>query len=111
MRGILGEGWARLAAGAQDLWAVLWEELGVEAGASREALAALARLGRPVEPFDQGPFLGPFVGLVGALLAAALAGVAFSALAALLASALALALLLSRLFGLSLELGAPVAAA
>lgn len=111
MTGVFGEGWARIAAGAEELWAALWEEIGVDPAGSREALAALARLGRPVEPFDRGPFLGPFVGLVGALLAAVLAGVALSALATLLASALALALLLSRVFGISLELAAPFAAA
>jgi hypothetical protein len=98
----LGEIWRSLE-GA--LGAVLGRE-GVDAEA---AWRSVARLGRPVEPFDRPDFLAPLIGIAGLFVGLLLCGVALASLGSLVASLIALGLLLTRVFGISVEVGAPAA--
>lgn len=73
---------------------------------SREGLREIVRLAEPVSPFDRPSMLAPLFGLAAALLGLVLSGVAVSALSTLLASLLGLAFLLTRVYGITLEVGA-----
>lgn len=70
---------------------------------SREAATELARLTRPVEPFNASDLLAPLIGVAGLLLGVILAGVAVASLGTLLASMLSLGFLLTEVFGITLE--------
>lgn len=92
--------WAAGAAGA------IGEQLGDAGWFSRDAVREIVRLAEPVAPFNRPSLLAPLFGLAAALLALILGGVAISSLSTLLASLLGLGLLLTRVYGVTLEVGA-----
>lgn len=91
-----------LAEQVRAFWARLRSEL-PESLFSREGATELARLTRPVEPFNYSDLLAPVIGLAGLLLGVLLTGVALASLGTLLASMLALGFLLTEVFGVTLE--------
>ncbi len=105
-----GIGFGTLAELASRTWTAvrdgLAEALSGEDLLTREGLQGLVRLARPIAPFNQPELAAPLVGLAGALLSLVLAGVAVSSLGTLLVALLALAFLLTRVYGVSLEIGA-----
>jgi hypothetical protein len=86
-------------------WDVVAEGFEWEEWLSREGFTSLARMTRPIEPFNQPQFAAPIVGLAGAVLGLVLMGVAVSSLATLLIALLALGFMLARVYGVRLEFG------
>lgn len=76
---------------------------------SGDAWRSVARLSRPVDPFDRPDFLAPLIGIAGLVVGLLLCGIAIASLGSLVASLMALGLLLTRVFGISVEVGAPAA--
>ena len=105
--------WQAVTEPLVGLWKALESRFGLLADLVRSDPSAaerwqnVARLGRPVEPFDQPDFLAPLIGIAGLLAGALLCGVALVSLGSLLLSLIALGLLLTRVFGISVEVAAP----
>jgi hypothetical protein len=107
--------WRSLTEPLAGLWRSLEGGIGAFVGLegvdpfAGETWRSVARLGRPVEPFDRPDFLAPLIGIAGLLVGVLLCGVALASLGSLLVSLIALGLLLTRVFGISVEVGAPAA--
>jgi hypothetical protein len=107
--------WRSLTEPLVGLWQSLEGRIGAFVGLegvdpfAGETWRSVARLGRPVEPFDRPDFLAPLIGIAGLLVGVLLCGVALASLGSLLVSLIALGLLLTRVFGISVEVGAPAA--
>lgn len=91
-----------LARQVSEFWERLRERLPQDLF-SRETATEIARLTRPVEPFNASDLLAPIIGVAGLLLGVILAGVAVASLGTLLASMLSLGFLLTEVFGVTLE--------
>ncbi|HZR80654.1 MAG TPA: hypothetical protein VFD92_06125 [Candidatus Binatia bacterium] len=101
---VVGIAWDTLTRSASRAWEMA-ESFSPEEWLSRDGVTAIARLTRPVEPFNQPEFAAPLVGLAGAILSLVLVGVAVSSLSTLLVALLALAFLLTRVYGFSVQFG------
>jgi hypothetical protein len=105
--------WRSVVEPLGEVWQTLEGRLGAFLGVegvdpfSGEAWRSIARIGRPVEPFDHPDFLAPLIGITGLFVGVLLCGVALASLGSLVASLIALGLLLTRVFGISVEVGAP----
>jgi hypothetical protein len=95
--------WEALLEGLNEIWFTLRDQMSTDAIFSGEAARQLARLSRPVEPFNQPEILAPLAGIGGVLLGLVLSGVALASLGTLVVALLALALLLTRFYGVTLE--------
>lgn len=86
----------------ETLWARVRSELPDDLFSPSTA-RELARLTRPVEPFNYSDLLAPVIGLAGLLAGVLLTGVAVASLGTLLASLLGLGFLLTEVYGITLE--------
>src|SRR5581483_8634859 len=89
---VVGIAWDTLTRSASRAWEMA-ESFSPEEWLSRDGVTAIARLTRPVEPFNQPEFAAPLVGLAGAILSLVLVAL------------LALAFLLTRVYGFSVQVG------